>query len=117
MRFFAAVAFAAAVMSSAAFAADPVGRYTVSGVSPGGGGSYSGTATVTKTGDTFKVVWKIGSQTYVGTGVGDHGFMAISYKSGSETGLALYGEDGEGWKGVWTYQGGTTLGAETWARQ
>jgi hypothetical protein len=43
--------------------------------------------------------------------------MAISYKSGSETGLALYGEDGGGWKGVWTYQGGTALGAETWARQ
>jgi hypothetical protein len=56
MRLFAAVAFAAAVVSSAAFAADPVGRYAVSGVSPGGGGSYSGTATVTKTGDTFKVV-------------------------------------------------------------
>ncbi len=112
-----AMVLAASIFASSVWAADPVGRYVVHGTNPGGGGEYSGTATVEKTGDTYKVVWKVGGQTYIGTGVGDHGFMAISYKSGNDTGLALYGEDGDGWKGVWTYQKGTTLGGEVWARQ
>ncbi len=116
MRILPPAAIAAGLFVWPAWAADPVGRYVVHGANPGGG-EYSGTATVEKTGDTYKVVWKVGGQTYVGTGIGDHGFIAISYKSGNETGLALYGEDGDGWKGVWTYQKGVTLGLENWTRQ
>jgi hypothetical protein len=111
------VAFAVlSCFATAAFAADPVGSYNVEGKNPSGN-SYEGTVTVTKTGDTYKVEWKIGDTIYDGTGIGNKNFIAITYRSGDDTGLALYGEDGGNWKGVYAYAGGTSLGAEVWKRQ
>ena len=41
----------------------------------------------------------------------------MSYKSGRNTGIALYGHDEkDGWKGIWTYAGGRTVGTEKWRR-
>jgi hypothetical protein len=102
--------------ASFALAADPVGHYTVEGNNPDHGANYTGDVTVSKTGQTYKIVWTIGGTKYYGTGIGDENFLAISYKSGSETGLALYGEKDEGWVGIWTYAGGKALGAEKWTR-
>jgi hypothetical protein len=97
--------------------ADPVGHFSVAGANPGGEGKYSGDVTVTKTGDTFKVVWHVGDDTYIGTGIGSKDFIAVSYKSGNDTGLALYAEQGDGsWSGFWTYAGGTKIGTELWVR-
>jgi hypothetical protein len=79
---------------SVAIAAEPVGHYKVEGKSPDGGDAYRGTAVVTKTGDTYKVVWTIDGETYVGTAIANNDFIAISYKSGANTGLAMYGEKG-----------------------
>ena len=106
----------ALMMSGMAFAADPVGHYSVKGTSPNGGSDYSGDVTVQKTGDTYSVVWTIGDTKFIGTGVGNDEFLTVSYKSGDNTGLALYGHDAEGWTGVWTYAGGKTLGTEKWVR-
>lgn len=100
-----------------ALAADPVGHYSVEGTNPDGHGTYSGEVAVTKTGDTYKIVWKIGGEEYVGTAVGDSKFLGMSYKSGDETGLALYGDSGSGWTGIWTYAGSRTLGTERWTRE
>lgn len=84
------------VVAAPAFAADPVGNYAVEGTNPGGKGHYAGTVQVTKTGDTYRVVWTIqGAQTF-GTGIGNSDFIAVSYGSGKETGLALYGAEGTG---------------------
>ena len=99
-----------------AFARDPVGHYKVSGSNPGGNGSYSGEVTVKKTGDTFEVSWTVGDTKYVGTGVGNDEFITVGYKSGDSTGVALYSHEGDNWKGIWTYAGGTTLGLENWTR-
>ena len=44
-------------------------------------------------------------------------FIAVSYRSGSETGLALYYAEGDDWVGVWTYANGTRIGVEKWARR
>jgi hypothetical protein len=111
--------FTAAILlwSTTAFAADPVGTYTIEGTNPGNGSKYSGKVTVEKTGETFRVVWDVGGSRYIGTGLGDKNFIAVSYSSGSDTGLALYGEDGGNWKGVWTYAGSRNMGTETWKRQ
>lgn len=116
MRF---VATAAALFffTASAFAGNPVGKYLVAGKNPDGSGTYAGTVTVVKTGETYKVTWDIGGTIFVGTGVGDEKFLAVSYTSGGNSGLALYGEEGENWGGVWTYQKGTTLGAEQWTRK
>lgn len=106
-----------ALSTTLAVAADPVGSYKIEGTNPGGGSSYGGTVAVEKTGETYRVVWVVGGQRYVGTGIGDKNFIAVSYRSGDTTGLALYGEEGGNWVGVWTYANGRQLGAERWRRQ
>jgi hypothetical protein len=118
MRLFAIAAAALALLAATpALAGDPVGDYTIEGTNPGGGGNYTGTVQVRKTGDTYSVIWVVGGTRYIGTGIGNEDLMAVSYRSGNNTGLALYGEDGENWKGIWTYAGGKQVGAELWTRQ
>jgi hypothetical protein len=107
----------AVVLAGTAALADPSGKYNVAGTNPGGGSNYSGTVTVQKTGDTFKVTWDIDGTEYNGTAIGDDKFLAVSYTSGGESGLALFGANGTGWKGVWTYAGGTKIGAEAWTKK
>jgi hypothetical protein len=116
MRSFAAL-FASLLWLTSAALADPAGDYRVEGVNPGGGSSYKGTVSVAKSGETYRVVWVIQGQRYIGTGIGDKNFIAVSYRSGNETGLALYGEEGSNWVGIWAYQGGRQVGAERWVRQ
>jgi hypothetical protein len=101
---------------SPAFAADPVGHYLVEGTNPGGGGGYSGSVDVTRTGDTYRVVWTIAGQRFIGTAIGGTRAFAVSYRSGNETGLAIYTEDAQDWSGSWTYAGGNRLGTERWVR-
>jgi len=113
-----ALATATALVLTTTFAlADPVGEYTVKGTNPGNGGSYSGTVTVEKTGQTYKVVWTIGSTRYIGTGIGNKDFIAVSYRSGNSSGLALYGAKGDNWDGVWAYSGSKQIGTERWERE
>jgi hypothetical protein len=100
-----------------AFAGDPAGRYSVIGSNPGNKGGYAGTVTVERTGETFRVTWDIGSQTFVGTGIGSNKGFAVSYRSGNQTGLAIYAAKDDNWEGVWTYTGGRDIGGEVWTRQ
>ena len=116
MRHLFAVCAATLLWSATAFA-DPGGRYAVEGTNPGGGSQYTHTVTVEKTGDTYRVMWVVGSTRYVGTGIGDHDFIAVSYKSGNDSGLALYGADGDNWAGVWAYAGARQMGTEVWKRE
>jgi hypothetical protein len=110
-----ATAVAAVTLSAAVALADPVGSYRVNGNNPGGGGGYSGSVNVQRTGQTYRVTWDIGNQTFVGTGIGSRDFLAVSYRSGSQTGLALYAQQSDGtWEGVWTYAEGRQIGAEKW---
>jgi len=106
------VAVALLCSATLAFAADPVGTYRVTGTNPGGGSSYHGAVKVARTGKTYRVVWVVGGAHYVGTGIGTHEGLAVSYKAGNSTGLALYGADGGNWEGVWTYSGGRDMGTE-----
>ncbi|HEX3709452.1 MAG TPA: hypothetical protein VHV56_06150 [Pseudolabrys sp.] len=111
------VAVALIWSATAAFAADPSGKYTVEGANPGHGSKYEGTVTISKNGDTYRVVWIVGNTRYIGTGIGNDKFIAVSYRSGNETGLALYGAEGDNWQGVWTYAGGNKIGTEVWTRE
>jgi hypothetical protein len=63
------------------------------------------------------VVWQIGSQFFIGTGVLDGSFFGIWFQSGDFTGVALYAAIGDGWKGKWVTAGGTLLGAKEWQRK
>jgi hypothetical protein len=117
MRHLSALAAVALVFSVTAALADPVGKYDIEGTNPGSDTTYSGTVSVERTGQTYRVVWVVGGTRSIGTGVGNKDFISVSYKTGSYTGLALYAPEGDGWVGVWTYAGGTQLGAERWTRQ
>ena len=106
---------AAVFLFAGAAIADPVGRYTVRGTNPNGT-AYSGTVRVTKTGDTYRVVWDVGNQTYTGTGIGNDDFIAVSYRAGNETGIALYGRKSNGvWEGVWAYASSRDVGTDRWS--
>ncbi|MGH6671981.1 MAG: hypothetical protein ACRECV_08410 [Xanthobacteraceae bacterium] len=63
------------------------------------------------------MIWEISGDKYIGTAIGNKDFLTISYTSGSQSGLALYGANGGNWKGVWTYAAGRRMGTEIWKRQ
>jgi hypothetical protein len=117
MRYLLATSAALLLSAVTAFAADPVGSYSVVGHNPGGGSEYHGTVTIERTGQTYRVVWVVGDTKYIGTGIGNKDFIAVSYKSGGSTGLALYGSQGGNWQGVWTNAGGREIGTEVWERE
>ncbi|HLN10920.1 MAG TPA: hypothetical protein VK281_18445 [Xanthobacteraceae bacterium] len=56
-------------------------------------------------------------QRYVGTGIGDKNFIAVTYQSDDQTGLALDAAEGDARVGVWTYAGGKQIGTERWERR
>jgi len=112
------IAIAATILLSVTAAlADPVGKYDVEGTNPGKEKTYTGTVSVERTGDTYRVVWNIDGTRYVGTGIGNKEFLAVSYRSGNDTGLALYAATSDGWDGIWTYANGTKIGTERWTEQ
>jgi hypothetical protein len=51
------------------------------------------------------VVWTIDGTRFVGTGIGSGEGIAISCRSGSNTGIALLGKEPWGYGLVWTYPG------------
>lgn len=110
--------------------ADPVGVYHVEGSNPGGSGTYEGEVEVARNGDTYTVVWIVGGQEYIGTGLGAASAngslvmgqaddkdiaLTVSYISGDGFGLAFFVKQDNGqWKGIWTYGGSKQIGQETW---
>jgi len=122
--------FAIFVLAGSEAYAGPVGFYNVVGQNPGGDSGYQGTATVERNGATYTVVWQVGDEKYVGTGIGaarvnggltfgdaanNDVVITVSYVSGDSFGTALLIEQQNGqWKGVWTYGGSNAIGTETW---
>lgn len=127
---FAATAMAVALLTAPAWAG-PEGTYTVKGENPGGGSGYSGRVTVTRTGETYSVVWDVSGTQFAGSGLGaapvkgstimgpadDADYvLAVGYMSEQGYfGLAYYVEQADGtWKGIWTFGGSKEIGTETW---
>lgn len=126
-------AFALLLALSQPAAADPTGTFEVKGTNPDSGGTYSGTVTVKRTGQTYDVKWVIGKDTFRGVGIGalvkDGRFsagpaetgdtsIAVGYVSGNGFGMAQYflQEDGT-WKGAWTYGGSGKVAYEEWRKR
>ena len=113
-----AVAAAFVVVTATAAWADPSGGYSVEGANPGGEGAYKGTVQVSKNGDAYQVVWRIGKDTFTGTGIGNDDFLAVGYDAGGGSpGIAAFARKGAGWQGVWTYFGKDKIGTENWTPQ
>ena len=115
MRLLIAATLASLALLGQAIAADFASSYSVVGDNPGGG-QYTGKVTVKRTGPaTYQIVWTVGGEKYVGTGIGGVDGLAVSYKAGASTGVAILGAGAGGEiNGVWTYAGGTEVGKETW---
>lgn len=113
-----ALALSAVFVLSAPASARGPGVYAVEGTNPGGNGTYSGRATITQTGEsTWKIVWKIGNQSWEGWGIGDGKVIAVNYRSGGTTGVILMIEkDGGGYESVWANSGSTNVGTEVWTK-
>ncbi len=110
-----AAAIVATAMALGSAAADPIGRYNVKGQNANNGSSYSGQVRVTRTGDTYQVVWDIGGQLAFGTGIGSTNFLVVSFLTGRQVGLALYARKNDGsWEGRWTNLGGRVIETEQW---
>ena len=110
--------------------ADPAGTYDLTGLDPQSGNTYKGTVTVTRTDDTYSVVWKIGNDTISGIGTGirltdgravlgpadaDDVGLSVSYESGGQHGTATYFEQPDGaWHGIWAFIGWKRISTEDW---
>ncbi len=126
-------ALALSALAIGAADADPVGRYRVVGENPDTGGEYHGTVMVKRSGDTYRVSWRIAGTTYSGTGLGavirdgrfsigkadpDDSILSVGYVSGRSFGMAFYIEQDDGsWEGVWTYGGSEDVAREWWTPQ
>lgn len=92
-----------------------VGRWQVTGWNPGstrGRFNYQGVVVVSRTGRTFRVVWRIGKRRFVGIGILRGPIFSVAYNGG----LATYIVRSEGLDGVWSRRNGTRLGREGWTR-
>ncbi|MEZ5670421.1 MAG: hypothetical protein R3F55_23905 [Alphaproteobacteria bacterium] len=90
-------------------AIDFAGVYAVQGQNPDGTSGYDGQANIIRTGETWRVEWYVGDQTFVGTGIGYGDVLAVGYDGGT----AVYQRDTDGTLyGAWAVNGGDTLGAE-----
>jgi hypothetical protein len=115
--------------------ADPTGTYNVVGRNANDGSTYKGTAQVSRTGTTYKVVWLIAGKQSIGTGLGTHlendgktivtgpatdrdiG-ISVGYLNKDSYGIASYYHQPDGsWSGVWAYGGSQNVTVETWTPQ
>jgi len=125
---------AALLLAAPALAwADPTGTFKVQGTNPDSGKDYTGSVTVERAGETYKVTWKVGNTEYVGTGLGakfngnrfemgpaspDDTAISVGYISGKTFGMAMYFLQPDGtWQGVWTYAGTNKAAPENWVTQ
>lgn len=96
------------------------GHYQVEGRNPGQAQSYRGEAIVRRTGETYSIVWQIGSGRQVGTGLLTGSTLSVVFQSanGQGGGVASFETAGNAiTAGRWTLLGGQTTGTERWTRE
>lgn len=91
---------------------DVVGNYTLTGRNATGS-TYKGFVAVSQTGDTYRVVWRIGRQTFVGTGILTGNVFSVAYNGG----LAVYQFTSAGVRGRWALINARQISTEDWTRR
>jgi len=83
------------------------GKYTVEGTNPEGG-TYEGSAEITKKGDTYEVAWVIaGNEEYRGVGILQGNTLSVAYANNAVSGVVVYRiEKGPKLVGEWAILGG-----------
>lgn len=96
------------------------GQYAVQGKATASSAAYSGTASLTQTGaETWRVVWKIGNETWNGFGIGNGQIIAMNFSGQGRTGVILLvaKENGSGYDAAWAFTGTQEVGYEEWRRR
>lgn len=109
---------ASLVVIAPALARGP-GNYAVKGKEGASGGGYTGASSLTQTGEnTWRIVWKIGSQTWNGYGIGDGKIIALNFSGNGQSGVMLLvaKDDNSGYDAAWAYTGDKTVGYEEWRK-
>ena len=96
-------------------AQDIEGVYNVTGTNSNDQ-SYSGSVRISRTGDTYRLVWTIGNQSFDGTGIFRNGVLSVSF-AGSFSGIVVYRMNSSGGDGIWATQNTTILGTENLKRR
>jgi hypothetical protein len=102
----------AAAVATPALAQKVGGNYTVEGTNPDGS-KYSGTATITPSGSTCRIVWDTGGTSKGICMLANKAFAAY-YRMGDGDGLVVYEVQPDGvLKGYWTITDKDGAGTET----
>lgn len=103
-----------------ASALDIEGAYAVRGTNPGSQGEYRGEVVITKTRDTYRVVWSVGAA-YIGTGIILDDILAVAYIDETQTAVGIVAyrilDNGDRLEGIWCPLNSTILGTETLEKQ
>ena len=103
--------------------ANPDGTGTfriVKGTTPGESGEYKGEVRIEKTGDTYKMTWKLaGGDSYRGVGLMLGNSLVAGWTPKSDVGVVAYkiSDGGAKLDGIWAPLGATQLGTEVLSRR
>lgn len=101
------------MIAGSALAQDIAGAYAMSGVTVSGA-PYTGTTTITRTGDTFAIEQNQGGGILEGTGIWQGQTLAAVFSSGGETYVAIYDRQPDGTLiGQWAGFADVNVGTET----
>jgi hypothetical protein len=97
-------------------ASDVSGRYRIEGSNATGSGVYRGEVLVQRQGDTYQVRWRLEQGGQAGVGVVLDKVLAVTFQDGSgPAGIAAFRINPDGrLTGIWTGQGMSGVGTETW---
>ncbi len=80
--------------------------------SPVSGKSYQGTVSITPTGDTYQLQWKLPRESYGGVGIRRGNKLVVGWGARQGSGVVAYTRHGPDLDGVWSTAGGNKLGTE-----
>lgn len=94
------------------------GRYKIEGRNPGQTQVYRGEAAVKKSGETYSIVWQIGSGRQIGTGILSGSVLSVVFQAAGAPGsggvASFQVKDDKVTSGQWAVTGGQTVGTELW---
>ncbi|MEM9999279.1 MAG: hypothetical protein AAF940_00225 [Pseudomonadota bacterium] len=111
-------------------AAGPEGLYFTKGVDDDGT-EYVGTVSIVRTGETYRILWRLADTVYRGAGLGaaplngatkigpassDDDVLTVGFTGTTDkSGVAFFVEQSDGsWHGIWTQYGSHNIATETW---
>jgi hypothetical protein len=70
------------------------------------GGTYQGTVTIARSGDTYALSWQLAREKYSGVGILREGVLSVGW-GGGDVGVVAYRAAETTLDGVWAASGGT----------